>query len=132
ALGREDGLAALVDRVRDGTEARPADVKELARHVGAAQLVALRTGREGMLDARLFDVARGTWVKPAAELEAPSPGASLDAAALLAYLAPVTAGAAIAPAPATAGATGGTKQAKPAEPVPAYKRWYTWVIGGVL
>ena len=73
ALGRDDGLAALVDRVREGAEAKPADVKELARRVGAAQLLALRGGREGMLDARLFDAARGAWIKPAAELKAPSP-----------------------------------------------------------
>ena len=144
ALAREDGLAELVDRVRDGVEARPADLVELARRVGAAQVLALRAGREGLLDARLFDVARGAWVKPPVELRAPLGNTPLDVTALLAYLAPVPAGtpaavgAAAASAPtskaatAAASAPGAGGAQAPAEPVPAYKRWYTWVVGGVL
>jgi len=147
ALARDDGLAALCDKVRAGADdsgAAEGDVAELARKLGAAQVLAVRGGAPGTLLVRSFDTDKKAWSRPAQAIASPPAPGQLDGAALLAYLA-----SAVPPAPATAApaarplaasasaaaasvATAPGPPPPPAAPVPAYKRWYTWVIGGVL
>jgi len=149
ALARDDGLGALCDKVRAGADdsgASESDVAELARKLGAAQVLAVRGGAPGTLLVRSFATDKRAWSRPAQSIGNPPAPGQLDSAALLAYLgsplpALPAASAAAAPAPrlstaasaaAASVATAPGPPPPPAAPVPAYKRWYTWVIGGVL
>lgn len=128
SLARDDSLATLVDRIRETPDARPADVAELARRQGATRLLAMRGARDGVVEARLFDAARMAWIKPIVELTV----RPLDETALVAYLTATPESAATANAGAAAAGPSSSAATAPTAPVPAWKRWYTWVIGGVL
>jgi hypothetical protein len=123
ALAREDRLAALIDQVRGAAGDAPEQlVAELGRRVGATRVVVARRAPNGRVEARLLDVASGRWARPAqtfAESEA--------AGALVGY-------AQLIPTPAQAAkkTLAATVKAAPKPPVPAWKRWYTWVAGAVL
>jgi hypothetical protein len=135
ALARDERVPGLVDRVRAAAgDAPEALVAELGRRVGAARVVVARRAPNGRVEARVLDVASARWVRPAQTFTDGDAAAGLVQYASLA--APLSSAGAQA---AQAGAQGATKKGAPsatakaeAKPVPAWKRWYTWVAGGVL
>lgn len=93
--------------------------------------------------ARVLDVGRGAWAEPAVHLNGADVGSL--ATQLVAYAMTDTAAAAQAAqvvastgAPNEIDKTKTTEAAKPDgkkpedKPVPVWKRWYTWVVGGLL
>ena len=129
ALSRDDRLGPLVDRVRAAKgDAPEADVAALGRRVGAARLVVARLepGSARAVQARVLDVATAKWARAAITV----PLAEV-AARLAAYAGPpLDAPKAIAPTAATPSKEGGFLKMDTS--LPAWKRWYTWVAGGVL
>ncbi|MSP61895.1 MAG: PEGA domain-containing protein [Myxococcales bacterium] len=125
ALAREDRPGPLVDRLRAARgEAPEAEVAALGLRVGAARVLVMRPQPDhpGQLQARLLDVATARWLRPMVAVPiADAPVRLLAYAALRPEVAP-------APAKGVPAAT--VEKQEP--PVPAWKRWYTWVAGGAL